>query len=49
MNMANLYLTEDELELIFAQFSADRNRVKYVDFLAEVADNVPIVDALSQK
>ena len=47
MNMANLYLTEAELELIFTQFSADRNRVKYVDFLAEIADNVPIADALA--
>ena len=46
MNMAHLYLTEDELELINSHFAADRNRVKYVDFLAEIADNVPIVDAL---
>jgi len=46
MNMAHLYLTEDELELINTHFAADRNRVKYVDFLAEINDNVPIVDAL---
>lgn len=47
LNMGHIYVTEQELELIFNQFCADRNRVRYVDFLAEIGDNVPIVDAIA--